>query len=150
MQNKLIPINNGVAQPTAETDQGKCKILIIDDETAILESLKDILERQGNSVHTAGTGAEAVKMLEAFTYDIIICDMKLPDINPVDFYRQIKNADAILPKTIFISGDMKHEKTKLFLNTSRAHYLVKPFRPRELFQKIKEITANSVCSDSAA
>ncbi|HAK60703.1 MAG TPA: hypothetical protein DCO77_10020 [Nitrospiraceae bacterium] len=122
------------------SDQG-LNILIVDDEAAIRESLRDILTLQGNRVDTAGTGTDALTLLRRGSYDIIICDMKLPDLQSESIYKQMQDMGDTIKKTIFISGDTSSQEAHDFLRTTGAHYLTKPFHPKDLHRKIRDITA---------
>ncbi len=138
-----------VAGKTVKRSNGKrsfaqgLNILIVDDEAAIRESLRDILAMRGNRVDIAGTGMDAFALLHRGSYDIIICDMQLPDVQSESIYQRMLDMGDTLKKTIFISGDTSSKEAHDFLRTTGAHYLTKPFHPKDLHRKIQDITAPS-------
>ena len=136
---------SGRSNADKSTPQG-LSILIVDDEVAIQESLREILKIRGNHVDTVGTGRDAFSMIHRHPYDIIICDLKLPDVNADNMYYEMQDMGALLKKTIFISGDTTSKRVHEFLTTTGAHYLSKPFHPTDLHKKIHEIIEGSTNS----
>ncbi len=128
----------GAAARDAERKPG-ARILVVDDEEAIRDSLKDLLTRKGHAVDTAASSPEALSMLKQSAYQIIVCDFRLHEVNTADLYEQMENRDEAIRKTIFITGDRSSEKVSDFLTSTNAHCLTKPFRPQELFTKIEQI-----------
>jgi two-component system response regulator HydG len=79
---------------------GKINVLIVDDDIGMTETLFDILSLKGYDVAIANSGMEALEKVRSKTYDIILLDIKMPDINGVDVFKQIKtitpNSSVIL------------------------------------------------------
>ena len=115
------------------------RILVVDDEEAIRDSLKELLTRKGHAVDTAGSSPEALSLLEQAAYQVIVCDFRLREVNTADLYEQMENRDEAIGKTIFITGDRSSEKVTEFLRSTNALCLTKPFRPQDLFTKIEQI-----------
>jgi len=60
------------------------KILVIDDEKSIRNTLRDILEYESYKVDTADTGIEGLKLVNAVKYDVILCDIKMPNMDGIE------------------------------------------------------------------
>ncbi len=69
-------------------------ILVVDDEPDICANLRDILSEFGYRVDTATSGAEAMKLLAHHRYDVALLDLKMPEMNGVDLYREIKRRSS--------------------------------------------------------
>ncbi len=65
-------------------------ILIVDDQPAVATSLADILEIKGFKVHMAFSGAEALEILADHLIDILLTDVRMPDMNGVTLYREVR------------------------------------------------------------
>ena len=79
------------------------KILIVDDERAIRNSLKEILSDEGYSVDTAENGAIALEMVSKEHYDVIFCDIKMPEMDGIEVLDRLQ-ADCVDSSVIMISG----------------------------------------------
>ncbi|HID92806.1 MAG TPA: response regulator [bacterium (Candidatus Stahlbacteria)] len=77
----------------------KISVLIADDDIGMTETLSDILSLKGYDVVVANSGFEAIEKARSKTFDVILLDVKMPDINGVDVFRQIK---TITPKSSVI------------------------------------------------
>lgn len=78
-------------------------ILIIDDERAIRNVLKDILNNEGYITDEAPDGEEGLKKFKAGTFDVVLCDIKMPKIDGIEFLQQAKQLNGDVP-IIIISG----------------------------------------------
>lgn len=79
------------------------RILIIDDEESIRETLKDILGYEGHEVEEASNGKDALEMLKKFNYDVALCDIKMPGMDGLELLDKSRDIDADVP-FIMISG----------------------------------------------
>lgn len=121
-------------------DQKKNKLLIVDDEEAILFAFSKTLAGPEVEIHTAQTLHDALKLLQENDYQAVIADLKLSGISNYDGYEVIKSAKRnqkeckIFVMTAF--GDEKTKQAVFALGTD--YYLEKPISP----QKVKEILAS--------
>jgi CheY-like chemotaxis protein len=74
-------------------------ILVVDDNPAMAETLADILEMKGFTVHAAASGAEALEILRVEPVDILLTDVKMPEMNGLELYRKTKK---LYPRLITI------------------------------------------------
>ena len=123
----------------------KAKILIVDDEEVILETLKVILEGKGYSVNTARNGREALKILEEVSPDLILTDIVMPDMEGMEFISEVARKGRNIP-IIVMSGNelgMRFLKSAKIFGARAA--LTKPFRVEELI----ELSANILGRDES-
>ena len=123
-----------------EAQMNDTKILIVDDELIMRESLAGWLERDEYNVDTAVSGEEALKKLTKTRYDIMLVDIKMEGMSGLEVLRQVKSDDpdvAVVMITAYGSISTAIEAMK-----DGAHdYLLKPFDPNELGILIEKIVA---------
>ncbi len=120
-------------------------ILVVDDEPLIVKLLEDFLRRKGFSVITATTGYQALNILQNNRVELVISDIKMPQMDGKRFYSAIKaNNPALLEKLIFITGDTLSDDTRKFLKTIKGRYLKKPFSFDEIMKLIDSMTEETV------
>jgi two-component system response regulator HydG len=106
-------------------------ILIIDDDTGIRDGSSIVLKRQGFEVYEAATGEEASHLLQEYDFDLILLDLKLPDVNGLDFLKQIRETDQIVSVIIITAfGTVQNAVEAMRLGAN--DFLSKPFEPEEL------------------
>ncbi|HQO50725.1 MAG TPA: response regulator, partial [Bacteroidales bacterium] len=66
------------------------RILIVDDEASIRRTLREILEYEKYKVDDASTGIEALKLLNEQEYEVILCDIKMPEMDGIELLQEIK------------------------------------------------------------
>jgi DNA-binding NtrC family response regulator len=84
-------------------DKKDIRILVVDDEPNIADSLKQNLTEEGYSVDTAATGTEAIELFDQGGHHVAICDLQLPDLDGLDVVRHIKDAKP-LTEVIVLTG----------------------------------------------
>ena len=114
------------------------KILIIEDERLIAESIKKGLESNRYTVDIAGTGKEGYGLLAEFEYDLVILDLMLPDISGEDLCRMLrKEKNNVLIIMLTAKRDMKNIIDGL--NIGADDYITKPFEFSELLARIRAL-----------
>jgi signal transduction histidine kinase/ActR/RegA family two-component response regulator len=122
-----IEDSSETARPEAQRIPRK-NILVIDDETAIVEILYQLLKSDGHRVDTAMNGATAWRKIRKEQYDLIISDLKMPGMSGEELYAKIREWDQPLSsRIIFATGDTLSSETHQFLEDSGNTYLQKPF-----------------------
>lgn len=89
-------------------------ILIIDDERAIRNVLKDILGNEGFKVEEAADGEEGFKKFSSGSYDVVLCDIKMPKLDGIEFLQKVTESGSDTP-VIMISGPGCRNKVGQFL-----------------------------------
>ncbi|MES1220752.1 MAG: response regulator transcription factor [Bacteroidota bacterium] len=115
---------------------GERKILIIEDERKIADTLKVGLTEYGYLAEAAYDGAIGQKLFDANTYDLVILDINLPGMNGYDLCRYMRSKNNNLPVIILTSMSTLNDKIEGY-NSGADDYLVKPFEFRELVMKIR-------------
>jgi signal transduction histidine kinase/CheY-like chemotaxis protein len=109
------------------------RILIVDDEVEMVDMLFNLLKNDGYRVDTARHGKLALEKIQIRDYEVIICDVKMPIMNGIQFYEILKERKpGLAERIIFISGDIINKETIRFLKTCGCMYLGKPFKIESL------------------
>jgi len=127
--------------PLDHLDSGKKRILVVDDDEAILEMLVELLERDGRfEVRVARGGYEAGMLTQEFRPDAMILDYKLPDIDGTKVCQTIRmNPNLCDTKIIIISGVADRDEIAELENAGADDFLRKPFQIDELISRILEL-----------
>jgi two-component system alkaline phosphatase synthesis response regulator PhoP len=113
------------------------KILVVDDEPTILNTVRAYLEGEGYTVRTALDGPTALKTARAFRPDLIVLDIMLPGIDGLEVLRRLRQESAVYVLMLTARAD---ETDKIVgLTVGADDYLTKPFSPRELVARVKAI-----------
>src|SRR5262249_52348875 len=108
------------------------KVLVIDDEETILQVVCETLKDQGYEVDAVRDGETALQRLSHTSYDLALCDWKMPGLNGQQVFERIKVSNPKLSeRMIFITGDVINEKTQAFLRDCNKLCLSKPFSLEE-------------------
>jgi DNA-binding NtrC family response regulator len=115
----------------------KKSILIVEDDKAIIKSLKDILHSEGYSVDTAENGREAIQKSKEKFFNMALLDIKLPDMEGT---KLLVTMHENLPKMvkIMITGYPSVENAVEALNRGADAYIIKPVKPEKLLALIEE------------
>jgi DNA-binding response OmpR family regulator len=122
------------------------KILVVDDETKIAETVKAYLEADGYNVRVAGNGVDALRAFREFAPDLVILDLMLPDIDGEQVCTLIR-AESDTPVVMLTakSGEDNHMKG---YSVGADDYVTKPFSPRVLTAKVNAMLRRRSPSDS--
>ena len=128
---------------TAELPKMK-NILILEDEAAFAMLLKEALESEGYNVTTVSNGAEGLKKILTDDFEIILCDMVMPNFPGDMFYLAVERARPNLCKRfIFMTGHQGDSKIGEFIRRIRGLMLWKPFEAHVLFDAIKAVNSKN-------
>lgn len=117
------------------TDRGR--ILVVDDDDMILESLVSILESEGYIASTARTGKEAIAKTEKEFFNAMLIDIHLPDMTGIEVLSRIKETTPKMKKLILTGFPETHTAIDA-VNKNADAYLVKPFDPEILLDLIEQ------------
>ena len=113
------------------------KIMIVEDEPAIADTIQYALETEGFTPLLAPTGQEALQQLSSDEVDLVILDIGLPDINGFELCKQIRQTSAL--PIIFLTARNEEVDRVVGLEIGADDYVVKPFSPRELTARVKAV-----------
>ncbi len=107
-------------------------VLIVDDESWILELTEELLSREGYAVETANSGELALERIRQRKFDVIVCDWKMPGLNGMHLYEQLTTTNAeAASRMLFMTGDVINETFQEFLRKRERPCLSKPFAIEE-------------------
>jgi two-component system NtrC family sensor kinase len=116
------------------------RVLSVDDEPVILDLVVDALGREGHTIDTASSGREALVKLEKAPYDVIVLDLKMPDMDGKQLFHEIRTRwPAVASRVIFASGDTIHPETRLFIEQSGRPCIDKPFKLEVLSSAVAQV-----------
>ena len=114
------------------------RILVVDDDKAVRESLRRALILEGYQVELAADGAEALKSLTQASPDAVILDLGLPDIDGLEVCRRFRSLGDRTPVLILTARDAVNDRVE-GLDAGADDYLVKPFDLAELFARLRAL-----------
>lgn len=129
------------ALPAASTDRRPARILVVDDERSMRELLAIVLRREGYEVLLAESGRAAIETLEREPIDLLISDIKMPDLSGVDVLRAAKRIDQDI-LGIMITAFASTETAVEAMRLGACDYLSKPFDIDLLKMKVREKIEN--------
>jgi excisionase family DNA binding protein len=131
--------DNGI--PPDALDNGKTKVLVVDDDPEIVELFVDVLERDGRfEVKTAATGYDAGMITQEFNPDLVILDYMLPDINGNVVCKTIRQKPEFEhTKIIIVSGVVNQDEINELLKAGADEFVKKPFNIEKLIERIGEL-----------
>ena len=117
----------------------KTLILVVDDSFTDRETLKNILDERGYGVVTASSGAEALARVKEKRFDIIFLDVKLPDIDGVEFFEQVKAIDPEVA-VIMMTGYSETELMQRVISHGAYTCIYKPFNVDRVVSLVSELS----------
>ncbi|GAB4540695.1 MAG: hypothetical protein Fur0020_10020 [Thermodesulfovibrionia bacterium] len=109
----------------------KGKILVVDDEPIVIKSCESILRSEGYSIESAINGRDAINMLGDNNYDLVITDIKMPEVDGIDLIRWLRDSRPGIG-VVVITGYPSQDTIRDALNLGIIDYLPKPFTPQIL------------------
>jgi len=115
------------------------KVLLIDDHTLFRLGLKNLLERSGiEVVGAASTGKEGLEMIHSTDPDVILLDMRMPDMDGLEVLRQLRESGVTIPISMLTTSNEEHDLIESLRNGSQG-YLLKDMDPEELVAALHKI-----------
>jgi signal transduction histidine kinase len=134
------PAGQPAASSTVSLESFKgARVLVVEDEPALAMAVSEALVDAGFVVDRAGDGEEGLTRLAEQSYDLIVCDLKMPRIDGMQFYRAMAAATPSLARrVIFVTGDVAGTDAERFLDETGCLWLSKPFRLGDLLRAARE------------
>jgi len=125
------------------------RILVVEDEPTVARLIADVLEDEGFQVDVQLDGREALQQADRETYDLVICDMKMPGLDGQHFYQALVQAGNPLSKRfLFVTGDVVAQHTQQFLEHHQLPHVAKPFRMEALKDSVRGLLNRDVAGES--
>ena len=114
------------------------RILVIDDESIVLDSCRRILESEGFEVHLVPSADKALEALKNDDFDLLLVDVKMPDHDGIYLMGEVKRKWQEIP-IIVMSGYSTPETIAEGVKMGAAKFIAKPFTPDELLETILQV-----------
>jgi DNA-binding response OmpR family regulator len=116
-------------------------VLVVEDEHKIRQLLRSYLQHDGLAVMTTGSGAEAIQTVQDCAPDLVLLDLRLPDISGEDVAREIRRTSDVPIIMLTAKTDVDDRITGLRLGAD--DYITKPFSPREVVLRVRAVLRRS-------
>src|SRR5207247_6595201 len=127
----------------------RVKILVVDDERAVRESLRRALELEGYEIELAADGREALERLEAESQpDMLVVDVLMPGVDGLEVCRRLRRAGSRLPVLMLTARDAVENRVA-GLDAGADDYVTKPFALEELLARIRALLRRTTDGDGA-
>lgn len=115
-------------------------VLVVDDESIIAQLIADVLGGEGYDVDTAPHGVAALERLERRTYDVVLSDLRMPELDGLGLFREIEQRyPDLLHRFVFITGTSEHADYQGFIDDVKVPVLTKPFDMADLVRVVQEL-----------
>jgi len=141
-----LPVASGAAAEHTSHGSGLSRtsglsVLVIDDEDDIANMISEILKTSGHAVALAHSGIDALRMLGNDEYDVILSDLKMPNLDGPALFEKLKvDQPGLIARLAFVTGDTMSPKARKFLKSSGRPYIEKPIRPDDLRELVHSLT----------
>src|SRR3989338_2662899 len=117
-----------ILEKKGENMANKGSVLVVDDDPVVVKSCERILKTEGYKIDSAVNGQHAINILQNQDYDLVITDLKMPEVNGIDLIKWMKDSKH-QTGIIIITGFPSQETIKDALDLGIIDYLPKPFTP---------------------
>lgn len=131
-----VPVNRA-PRPSGHRSEAHTRVLVVDDEPAVLRAYRRVLSPT-YAVTLVNNGREALDRIhDGADFDAVICDINMPQMGGVDFYRQLElNHPELARRVVFCSGGVFGEDAREFIESTRNPVLHKPLEPQALLDAL--------------
>ena len=120
--------------------QSKIRILIIDDEENILTVLRKALQREGYKTDIVMDARKGLSILSNSEYDLVLCDIEMPKMNGIEFYREIEERlPGMADRILFMTGEILSPSIQEFLQERGVSIIAKPFDFLQVYQELSKL-----------
>lgn len=123
---------------------GSKRILVVDDEGPLATLIAEVLSSDGHRVDTAPNGLAALARVEHNDYDLILSDLRMPELDGPGLYRELeRRRPELLSRIAFVTGSAHSANMEQFLERTGVPILYKPFRVEQLSKLTTELLDRS-------
>ena len=128
-----FPKQDSASRGGTATQVRPSRILVVEDEPTVARLIVDVLQEEGHFATASFDSREGLDLLSKNSYDLVICDLRMPDVDGQLFFHTLKEAKSPLQRRmLFITGDTLSPSNLEFIESNRLPYLAKPFSVEEL------------------
>ena len=114
------------------------RILIVDDSSSVAESLKAYLSTRDYSVDSASSGYEALRLIRKHNYDIVVCDIEMPEVSGLDILETMRN-EGISKNVILMTGYQERDYYIRAIQLGASDFITKPVEAEQLLKSVQSI-----------
>jgi len=131
---KMLPASfHGKGKTATATMEQPPHILVVEDEPTVSSLIADVLREEGMRVDVLSDGQRALERVRKESYDLAICDLRMPGMDGQIFYGALVQSQSPLREhVLFVTGDVLAQRTQEFLEGNHLPHVAKPFRVEEL------------------
>jgi len=119
------------------------EILVVDDEPDVCFVLEELLSENGFVVDSFENPTLALEKFKAHSYDLVVLDIKMPELNGFALYREIKRFNKKLKVCFITAGEIYYDEySDIFSSVPAKYFIRKPIENEELMKRINEIIAD--------
>ncbi len=141
---EMAGTGGAATEPAANGNADRHSILVVDDEAEIRDALAEILTGARHRVVSVGSGREALERMAAERFDVILTDIRMPDLDGRELYREIERCwPDQAPRIVFVTGDTLASTLRQFVVDSGRPVLEKPFLPADVRRLVTQVATNT-------
>ncbi len=126
------------------------RVLVVEDEPTVAALIADVLRDEGMRVDVLLESPSALQQVARESYDLLICDLKMPGMDGQKFYHSLLELHYPLKgKVLFVTGDSAAPRSQEFLTRNHLPHVAKPFRMEELIHAVQELLPAGQAAGSA-
>src|SRR2546428_1708600 len=120
------------------TEARRACILVVDDQPLVAALIADLLALEGYEVETAKNGREALEKIAGRSYDLILSDLQMPELDGVGLYHELeRQRPSLLPRLAFVSGSTEVPEYASFCERTAVSLMGKPFGVADLHRLVQ-------------
>ena len=121
------------------------RVLVVEDEPTVRDYLVDVLTEFGHHVESAGSGSEALSLLDERSYALILTDLRMPEVDGEGLYQKIAHTwPHLASRMVFVTGDEPSPALAMFFGAQKVPILRKPFTHDELRRLVEEMLSKEL------
>jgi len=120
------------------------RILVVDDQPEVAELVQAVLKDDGHAADAVYSGQAALDRLTQTVYDLVVCDVRMPDVDGKAVFRAVAQLGSPRPVVLFMTGYGDSPTDSEFLQTTAAVVLAKPLGIDALLERVRCLLADSL------
>jgi DNA-binding response OmpR family regulator len=140
-----------MADKPSTTGSRVARVLVVEDEADVAEMIRYNLVKEGYEVRVAATGTEALRQAKETRFDVILLDIRVPQLNGWEICRRLKlDRETQAIPVIMVTGRVEEGDKVLGFEMGADDYVTKPFSPRELVARVRAVSRRGRVGEDAA
>ena len=126
--------------PTA-TNEAQKRVLVVDDDSTMVEYVSAVLRREGYQVEIAADGMTALEMYRAGAFDAVVCDIRMPKLSGISFLKNLRLTANPACRVVLLSAMDDQNIRREAMDAGAVAYLVKPASSKAIIEAVSGIAA---------